>query len=303
MSKVELIALNEHPYRAGGEKFSRPAPDAERLIRNGWACLPENYEAPVIIDVSPRPLNLTTPKAKAGKKQDKKITVYMATFPGRKRCLSDSVPSLLPQVDEFNLWLNGYDKKDPLPEFLNDPKIKLHYGQDVGDVGKFMLINEWQGYVFTCDDKLIYPPDYVHSMIEKIEEHKRKAVISAHGRNLKHPAKSYYFDHLQFFGCLETVKSDVFVEEIGTGAMAFHASTVNGLQLAEFKFTNMTDILFSIWLNDCGIPRMVIAHNAGWIQGSRNLKPPSISTTHNKNDGLHTEIINAVNWKIHEPTH
>lgn len=294
---IKLIATADNPYRRMGEEFKSPAPVAENLILKGFACLPGDYETPVLWDVNPQPFEMSLQAGKKNPKSTKK-TVYMATFPGRKKCLTESVPSLLPQVDEFHIWLNGYKESDPLPACMHDPKVVRHYGQNVGDIGKFMLCDKWEGYVFTCDDKLIYPPDYIQTMIQKVEKYQRKAVISAHGRVLKPNCKSYYHECYNFYGCLETVKGDASVQELGTGAMAFHAYAMKDFNLSWIEHTNMTDIYISIFLNAAKINRVVIKHNAGWIRGSQYLKAPSISTTHNKNDQLHTTVVNSIKWQI-----
>ena len=296
MDRIDLVSTHLHPYRKEGEKFSRPFPDAERLLREGWAVKPENYLPPLNIDISPRKVSLKT-KQRVKQTESTKVSVHMATFQGREWCLKESVSSLLNQCDELNIWMNGYEKDSVLPDILSDPKIKLHFGEDVGDIGKFMNWHKWNGYIFTCDDKLIYAPDYVERCIELIEKHGRKAVVSAHGRNLKPNCKSYYNDPQDFFGCLGLVKNEESVHELGTGAMSLHSSVLKGFSLDYFTYTNMTDILFSIYLNEKRIPRIVIPHENGWIKSSKFLKKPSISTSANKNDKLHTDIVNSITWE------
>ncbi|WP_422824221.1 glycosyltransferase [Xenorhabdus thailandensis] len=46
------------------------------------------------------------------------------------------------------------------------------------------------GYLFTLDDDLIYPPDYIEKLIEKIEKYERNVFICVHGNII---------DRIQFF--------------------------------------------------------------------------------------------------------
>src|SRR5690349_16831772 len=112
-----------------------------------------------------------------------KITFNMASFPPRIESMEDTLASIYDQADEINIYLNDYKQ---VPEYLKKKKINVFRSQDqygeIGDVGKFFCYDQWEGYVFTVDDKLIYARNYAQLMIESIEKFQRKAVISCHGR-------------------------------------------------------------------------------------------------------------------------
>ena len=96
-----------------------------------------------------------------------KITFNMATMPERIRALEEVIPTIIHQCDELNIYLNLFET---VPGFLKHPKIKIYRSQDclgdLGDVGKFYKCDEWtEGYIFTVDDKLLYPKTYVKDMI------------------------------------------------------------------------------------------------------------------------------------------
>lgn len=241
-----------------------------------------------------------------------KIIFNMATFPARIKALEESVPKILAQCDELHIYLNNY--KD-VPAFLAREKKIITYLSDehigdMGDCGKFYNCDNWHNepaYIFTCDDKILYPPDYVKKMIDKIEEYQRKAVVSFHGRLLHtdRPSKSYYFDAKLFRGCLGHAAEDMFVHEIGTGVMAFHNSTIPKIDAAKFNklfpLTNMTDIYFSIWLQKLKIPMLNPARKEAWLKISRrhddNL---SIHAMCNTRDKVQTDLINSVKWTINK---
>jgi hypothetical protein len=231
-----------------------------------------------------------------------KIIFNMATMPPRIAALQDSIPTLLPQCDVLNVYLNNFES---IPEILKHPKINVVMSQDadgdLGDVGKFYFCNTWtKGYIFTVDDKITYPPDHVKKHIELIERSERKAVVSCHGRNLKPNCSSYYNDGHEFYGCLGTIMNDKFVHELGTGVMAFHHSTIKA-SLDMFPTTNMTDVWFSIELQKRSIPILVRKHMKGDYGISRRHDDSySIHATFNKgkNDEYQTKVVNDFTWRI-----
>jgi len=231
----------------------------------------------------------------------------MTTFPARRYSFEDAVKSLIPQCDFLNIYLNDYDE---IPSFLIHPKINAVLSKNelgnLGDVGKFYFCDTWEeGYIFTVDDKFIYPENYTQFMISKAEQYQRKAVISCHGRILDIPCETYYYGAKEFFGLLGTVEKDRFVHELGTGAMCFHKDILNNvpISLEIFPRANMTDIYFSIFLQEHKIPILVAEHRAGWtILNNKHDENYSIHYTfnHSGKDRFQTDLVNNFNWKIYE---
>ena len=226
----------------------------------------------------------------------------MATMPPRIKALEVTVSLILPQCDQLHIYLNDFDA---IPPFLVHPKIttylsKDHLG-DLGDVGKFYNCESWflsDAYIFTVDDKIYYPPDYAKESILAIEEYKRKAVISYHGRLLKPNCKSYYRDPAAFFGVLSQLLIDTFAHELGTGATSFHSKTIKPFTLSIFPTINMTDIWLSIFLQSNDIPILIRRHRRNWVKISQ-LHDDSYSI-HNccQNDSLQTNAVNAFSWRV-----
>lgn len=226
----------------------------------------------------------------------------MASIPERVYALEESVASILPQCDELNIYLNNWKE---VPAYLKHPKIKVFKSQDevgdLGDVGKFYCCESWKkAYIFTVDDKLIYPSDYTQKMIVCIEKYNRKAVISCHGRMIKKNCFSYYHDPLKQFNAVGNVTRDEFVHEMGTGVMAFHTDTIApGLTLEAFPYKNMTDILMGMELQRRKIPMVIMAHQAYWIGISNKMDHYySIHNIMNKKDQWITKYVNDFNWEV-----
>lgn len=223
-------------------------------------------------------------------------------MPPRIPALADSIPSILPQCDVLNIYLNDFEESE-IPAILRHPKINLIRSQDevgnLGDVGKFYLCSTWtEGYIFTVDDKIIYPKNYAEKHIEAIERYGRKAVVSCHGRLLKPNCSSYYHDPQAFYGVLGTLIQDCFAHELGTGAMAFHADTVK-VSLDEFPYINMTDIYFSMKLQRERIPILIRQHFKGDFRlSNKHDEHHSIHNTFNKDDRFQTDTVNEFAWAV-----
>lgn len=239
---------------------------------------------------------------------EKKI-FNLATFPTRIGSLEDCINSIIHQADEIHIYMNNYDT---VPEFLIHPKITCYLGKthvhpvygptgDLGDVGKFINTPREKGYIFTVDDKLVYPVDYAEKMIETVEFYQRKAVISCHGRIFPPRAvTSYYGDLQEYFGCTKNVLTDRFAHELGTGVMCYHSDTFK-IDLTWFGFTNGTDIQLSAVLQRKKIPILVRRHFMTWIKISKHYDSSvSISSQFSQSDAdkFKADFVNRHQWEV-----
>jgi glycosyltransferase involved in cell wall biosynthesis len=192
----------------------------------------------------------------------------VASIPDRVLHLQFMVGSILPQVDELVVYLNGFDA---VPEFLqNDPRIRVVRSQDAAgdlrDTGKFWgavaTTGDWD-YYFSLDDDILYPPNYVTRLVQKIEERGRGAVVGVHGSTLRTPMASYIRDR-DVRHCLFGLEQDEAVDVLGTGTAAFHRHTF-ALSLADFPVHGMTDIWFSLAAKKQGLERIVIRRRESWM--------------------------------------
>lgn len=227
-----------------------------------------------------------------------KIIAGIASIPERENALKLVINSIIKQVDEIFVYLNNYKS---IPDYLKHHKIKAFLSKneidDLGDIGKFYKINKLKGYYFTMDDDIVYPADYVIKMIDKIEQHKRKYVVSLHGRIFdKLPVHSYYKGHTSAFQCLSLVKKDAFAHVVGTGVLAFHTDTIK-IKLSDFKASNMADIWFSKKCHDNNVKCLIMAHENRWIREiTIHDTNYSIYTFCNKNDKYQTQVVNEIKW-------
>lgn len=198
------------------------------------------------------------------------IYAGMATVPGREVQLRKTIDSIEPYIDHLFLYLNGYSafpewiqKHDKITAFLS--KVEK---SDMGDAGKFFGLNkirEKDFYYFTLDDDMLYPPDYVWKMIEKIERHDRKIVAGCGGYIMKEEVKQFYNDRKLNWHISTPNTQDHPVHILHTALTAWHSSAL------EFKYEdcekpNMGDIWLGIAAQKQQVPMMLIERPAGWVK-------------------------------------
>ncbi len=224
-----------------------------------------------------------------------RVSASLATVPDREDALSRTVNSLLPQVDCLRVYLNGFKH---IPAFLEAPQIEIarnsHHG-DLGDSGKFFWCDDNDNsYLLTCDDDIIYPPDYVAKLIGAIERYKIGVIVGFHGIILKPPVRSYYRDR-KVFHCSSHLDEDQYVHMVGTGCAAWHSSTLE-MSLKDFKIPNMADIWLGRLCQKQEVPVLTVARNAGWIQ-IQDVSNTIFERCKN-NDPVQTRIVNEVGmWR------
>ena len=109
-----------------------------------------------------------------------------------------------------------------------------------GDAGKFYFADKLKGYILTCDDDLIYPPDYVDKMIEGVKKY--RCACTLHGRDYSRPVIGF---QQAFIGypCLGDVLNDVKVDVGGDGVMCWHTDFLK-VKFSDFKQKNMSNFIF-----------------------------------------------------------
>ena len=221
----------------------------------------------------------------------------MATIPEREEVCLQAVASLVDQVDELWVILNGFPG---MPAALRD-RVYLERGKNHGDAGKFRRAwdTRLSALLFTCDDDIIYPPDYTRVLEDKLagREH---CTVGVHGARLRRdPLKNYGRDRdVRHIGdaCDEERSEHL----LGTGTLAFYASAI---ELREEHFENgfMADIWFAIQAQKQKVPLISIARPKDW------LKPAQPAPTHTiwsrmrmDGDSTQVEAMGRIpKWELH----
>ena len=233
-----------------------------------------------------------------------KVVASIATFPQRLESLKKTKESIISQVDQLNIYLNGYEE---VPEFLNDSKINAVLSKDaIGDLkdnGKFFFLDKVadNSYYFTIDDDIEYPDDYTSRMIEILGDYNDEVAIGVHGiifhRNFKsfrETRTNFHFEH--------ELKNNVQTSSLGTGTLAFFKKKFNGLSLGHFQSTGMADLWFSSYCKEYDIPMVCVSRDELWLREINDFSDENSYSLWNeslKKEEAQNEFINKYNlWEL-----
>ena len=198
------------------------------------------------------------------------VIVSLCSIPERAELLRQTLASLAPQVDAMHVYLDRYES---IPDFVRDchPQVQVYLSHDypgLRDNGKFLAFAAQPGdcYYFTADDDILYPPDYVASMIRRIEHYGREAVIGVHGVLLPEEAEGYFSVYRKVLMFKRELEHDALVNNLGTGTVAFHSTLLRGLELEHFQESGMADLYLSVFCKQRNIPMIAIARPDDWLQ-------------------------------------
>jgi hypothetical protein len=201
-----------------------------------------------------------------------KITANYATYgnPARLKALKQSIESIVNQVDIVRVRYNGSIHDRHLFEGIERmPKVEFYCGEDLTDLGKFFGLSFLKDeYFFTCDDKIIFPPDYVKRTISLIDRH--RCIVTYHGRILRNDSSYYKGNHTLFdYRRQQTVEQPVDVP--GTGVMAFRTDYFCPVEILDSPYMKMVDLVFALQARKEKKRIICLKRAAGWIR-SINMK-------------------------------
>lgn len=222
------------------------------------------------------------------------VVAAVATTPDRVPMLEKMVASILPQVNRLYVYLNGHES---IPNCCKHERITVEHSNDHGnltDSGKFFWADKVEGFYLTCDDDIVYPADYVETLVQHLEARDRKAVVTLHGRVFpeRMPVKSYYKDkRIRLLHNQHSQALDEVVHVGGSGVMAFHTSVFK-VSLLDFKAPRMADIWVSRAALEQGLPVVCLRRPEKWL---KLLESEGIFRT-TTDDSVQTDAVNEVSW-------
>jgi GT2 family glycosyltransferase len=200
------------------------------------------------------------------------IIVGIATFKGREELLKRTIESLDGQVDKIIIYDNEVNK-------------------DLTDNGKFygLSLQKKACYYFSCDDDIIYPPNYIQHTIQAIEKY--NCIVTYHGRKLKGKGLEYYHGH-DAYSAFKNVSQDMEVDIAGTGVSAFKTSYFNPIDLIHSEHKKMSDVIFSLEAKKQSKKIQIIIHGQEWIKEQRT--QINIHTEQIKNSQTQTKLCDEI---------
>ena len=226
----------------------------------------------------------------------------MATHWARRKELPKVVDSIIGQVDDLFLYLNDYTVEQflELRKELPSNVVLMLGRQEAGnitDVGKFYMSCQLYGWQFTLDDDLLYPSNYVQTMIAKAEHYGRSAVICVHGRTFNQLPVDSYYKNSRTYNYKLPLEEDTIVHVGGTGTCCFHSDLLF-FSTADFFTDKMADIWFAIKCVDKDVPIIAVQREQGWLKDAKNTDTADIYNEFQGEDGVQTELVNLVRWKV-----
>ena len=192
------------------------------------------------------------------------IIANIATYPQREGNRRKSINSIARQVDRVNVALNNYTK---VPRDLKGIKNANFFfpEDDLKDLGKFAFDVAAEDDVFLCDDDIIYPHDYVSSMMNFLSATgNQDVVIGLHGVIYSDyydgQKRSGRFVHV-FHRLLEDTSR---VNQLGTGTVHLKGKLLPNLKEMSGA-SGYTDIKFARLMFDRRIPLYAVARDADWL--------------------------------------
>ena len=218
------------------------------------------------------------------------VDIGIASLKEREELLLKTLKSLsaYPKV-RLHLNLNEYSV---VPDWIGDYPIESYKLNliNAGARSKFNFIQN--GYCFTCDDDIEYPPSYIDYTIEKLLKYRNKAIVTYHGKKVRGKVKSYYknikAEHFQ-----SENRRDHKVHIPGTGVMAWHSDSVK-FSVEDFEFPNMVDIYAGMLAKNQNVDVIHVAHPANWFIAHRSER--SIWNRYHRNDEKQTKLVNSFKW-------
>ncbi len=209
-----------------------------------------------------------------------KVVAGMTTIPPRRSIVQLAIRSIIEQVDQlfvhFNeetipAWVKNYPKLVPLTATVTrhfDASAKFWYA----DTAKFRGIVETGGVLqgdrdivyFSIDDDIVYPSDYVKTLLALLDRHKGH-VAAVHGSLLREPINTYHSSLIRF-RFAKALAADQQVHIGGTGTMAFRMSDIPIDFEKIFGYPNMADVWMAVYFRELKKHAWICPRDDGWMK-------------------------------------
>lgn len=234
-----------------------------------------------------------------------RVHASLCSIPARLDTLRRTIRSLVSQVDTIHLYLDKYEQ---VPEdLLQHPKLRIQRSQEVGvdhrDNGKFLPFDALKAggapfYFFCCDDDIVYPHDYVHTMLAALREHEHRVIAGVHGVIVEESPRAYFRRRFTYHFALDGLDAARLVNNLGTGTIAFHSDLFRSIDPAAWPRGGMVDIFFSLLCRRHDVPMLCIPRHAGWMVEADPAQstPTLFAEFKNKEELITRELRTAAPW-------
>ncbi|MFU8777656.1 MAG: glycosyltransferase family A protein [Roseovarius sp.] len=235
--------------------------------------------------------------------RDCPIFASLCSIPRRQDTLAQVVARIAPQVDHLYVYLDKYEKT---PDFLQDhSEITVWHSKDFDrdfrDNAKFLAYDDLKKrhkefHYVTCDDDLIYPCDYVRTLIDRLDAYDRRVVAGVHGVICEEYPTGYSRRRFIYHFVKTQLKHPRLVNNLGTGTLAFHSDLFDSLDPRSWPIGGMVDIFLSIEARRRSVPMLCIDRVSGWM-GEADL-PEDNPTLFHENQTKEQVILDQLNGAL-----
>jgi hypothetical protein len=189
----------------------------------------------------------------------------IATYPGRIGNLPAMLESVGSQLDEIHVVLNQYSaaQRRRLPKLANVDYLVPD--EDLKDTGKFLRRAGANEYVFLMDDDLIFPTDYVATLIEAHQAlPSARVAVGVHGviysDLFEGAAPSRFVAKFD-----KALAKPILVNQLGTGCLMLRGDLMPPFEFMQSS-QRFVDVRFARYCHENGIGMLCVGRAAGWVQ-------------------------------------
>lgn len=225
------------------------------------------------------------------------VTICISTVPDRRESLLATLRTLRGQANTILVWREGTVRPDPELGALGVTQIFM--GTHIGPVAKlYLATSAITPFVFTCDDDILYPEDYVREMCSAIVRMKCPVAVHSHtylGAGVK-ASSSKAFVHFKH------KHTGSWCNFPGTGTFAFERGMFR--PVIRYSHPHCADGHAAVELQLSRTPVWCIERHAGWLEPyPQDASVPTVwkhskSTGHSAKQALLDSI---PHWELFQP--
>ena len=211
-----------------------------------------------------------------------RVTVNMATFPPRRLGLGRRIKELAPQCDLMRIYLNGYSEWPS--DILKPDNVEYVLGSspetpDLGSQGKLHWLSlDEDVYYLTVDDDIVYPPDYVSTLVKGCSRYGDLCIVGFHGQrfsigdNREAPVAKEARGARRMFRYNSFLYQDTSAHMLGNGLMCCRPKVL-GLTRACITGPKNSgdDEDMAVFAQINKVPMVTLAHRSRWITADKDL--------------------------------
>lgn len=228
----------------------------------GRSAHPTSKQEPGARAPLPAPGLRTRPKRHAG----------VATMANRGALFEQAFTSIADQMDTIDVYINGHAEVPSLLKALPNVRVFLSdEHDDIGDAGKFYTLGDYnEGFFFSFDDDILYPPDYSSRLIEAVERYGCPSGV--HGSLLRRDIQGYYDPRARYvLHFRNRLDRDTPVDVLGTGTLCFDIGRTP--LSCTFAYRNMADLWVARAFAERDVPLVCVSRPDGWLKPIETNEP------------------------------